>query len=250
MNLEVEQISKEEVRENMKRMKNGKAVCPNDIPVEVESERMPEEWRDSILIPIFKNKGDVNSCSNYRRIKLISHSMKLWERVIEIRLRSELTFSEQQYGFMPGKSTTDALFALRLLMEKYREGQKELHCVFVDLEKAYDKVPREELWYCMRKSGLAVKYVRIVQDMYDDSITAVRCAVGVTEGIEVKVGLHQGSALSPCLFAMVMDRVTDDIREEAPWTMMFADDIVICSESKARVEEKLESWIYALERRE
>ena len=67
-------------------------------------------------------------------------------------------------------------------MEKYREGQKELPCVFVDLEKAYDKVPREEVWYCMRKSGLAEKYVRIVQDMYDDSTTAVRCAVGVTDG--------------------------------------------------------------------
>ena len=269
VNLEVESVSNEEVRENMQRMKNGKAVGPDDIPVEVwkclgesalkfltklynrtmESERMPEEWRDSVLIPIFKNKGDVQSCSNYRGIKLISHTMKLWERIVEKRLRSDLKFSNQQYGFMPGKSTTDALFALRVLMEKYREGQKELHCVFVDLEKAYDKVPREEVWYCMRKSGLAEKYVRIVQDMYNDSTTAVRCAVGVTEGFEVKVGLHQGSALSPCLFAMMMDRMTDEIREEAPWTMMFADDIVICSESKEQVEEKLESWRYALERR-
>ena len=56
---------------------------------------MPEEWRDSILITIFKNKGDVQSCSNYRGIKLISHTMKLSERVVERRLRSELTFSEQ-----------------------------------------------------------------------------------------------------------------------------------------------------------
>ena len=149
------------------------------------------------------------------------------------------------------ESTTDALFALRVLMETYREGQKELHCVFVDLEKDYDKVPREEMWYCMRKSGLAEKYVIIVPYMYDDSTTApaVMCVVGVTERFEVKAGLHQGSALSPCLFAMVMDRMTDEIREEAPWTMMFADDIVICSESKEKVEEKLESWIYALERR-
>ena len=61
--------------------------------------------------------------------------------LIERRLRRDLPFSNQQYGFMPGKSTTDALFALRVLMEKYREGPKELHCVFVDLEKAYDKVP-------------------------------------------------------------------------------------------------------------
>ena len=98
-------------------------------------------------------------------------------------------------------------------MEKYREDQKELHCVFMDLEKAYDKVPREEVLYCMRKSGLAEKYVRIVQDMYDGSTTAVMCAIGVTEGFDVKVGLHQGSALRPCLFAMMMYMTTDEIRE-------------------------------------
>ena len=250
--------------ENMKRMKNGKAVGPDDIPVDVwkclghialefltklynrtmESERMPEEWRDSIMIPIFKKKGDVQSCNNYRGIKQISHSMNLWERVVEIRLRSELTFSEQQCGCMPGRSTIDVLFALRGLMEKSREGQNELHCAFVELDKAYNKVPREEVWYCKRKSRLAEKYARIVQDMYDDSITSVRCAVGVTEGFEVKVGLHQRWALSSCLFAMVMDRMTDDI-----FTMMFVYDIVICSESKERLEDKLKSWRYPLERR-
>ena len=55
------------------------------------------------------------------------------------------------------------VYALRVLMEKYREGQNELHCVFVDLEKACDKVPREEIWYCMRKSGLAEKYVCMLE---------------------------------------------------------------------------------------
>ena len=116
-----------------------------------------------MLIPMFKNKGDVHSCSNYAVIKLISHTTKRCERIIERRLRCDWTFNNQQYGFVPGKSTTDAVFALRVLMKKYREGQKELHCVFVDLEKAYDKVSREEVWYCMIKSGLAEKYVRIVQ---------------------------------------------------------------------------------------
>ncbi|KAK3513060.1 hypothetical protein QTP70_000945 [Hemibagrus guttatus] len=240
-------------------MKSGKAVGPDDIPVEVwkclgeaavefltnlfnrvlESERMPEEWR-SVLVPIFKNKGDVQSCSNYRGIKLMSHTMKVWERVVEARLRKVVEICELQYDFMPRKSTTDAIFALRILMEKYRDGQTELHCVFVDLEKAYDRVPREELWYCMRKSGVAEKYVRVVQDMYERSRTVVRCAVGQTEEFKVEVGLHQGSALSPFLFAIVMDQLSEEVRQGSPWTMMFADDIVICSESREQVEVALE----------
>ncbi|KAK3533354.1 hypothetical protein QTP70_017158, partial [Hemibagrus guttatus] len=134
-------------------------------------------------------------------------------------------------------------------MEKYRDGQRELHCVFVDLEKAYDRVPREELWYCMRKSGVAEKYVRVVQDMYERSRTVVRCAVGQTEEFNVEVGLHQGSALSPFLFAIVMDQLPEEVIQESPWTMMFADDIVICSESREQVEENLERWRFALERR-
>ncbi|KAK3545256.1 hypothetical protein QTP70_002579, partial [Hemibagrus guttatus] len=265
----VDKIRKDEVRKALKRMKSGKAVGPDDIPVEVwkclgeaaveflaslfnrvlESERMPEEWRRSVLVPIFKNKGDVQSCSNYRGIKLMSQTMKVWERVVEARLRKVVEICEQQYGFMPRKSTTDAIFALRILMEKYRDGQRELHCVFVDLEKAYDRVPREELWYCMRKSGVAEKYVRVVQDMYERSRTVVRCAVGQTEEFNVKVGLHQGSALSPFLFAIVMDQLSEEVRQESPWTMMFADDIVICSESREQVEENLERWRFALERR-
>ncbi|KAK3573460.1 hypothetical protein QTP86_024674 [Hemibagrus guttatus] len=134
-------------------------------------------------------------------------------------------------------------------IEKYRDGQRELHCVFVDLEKAYDRVPREELWYCMRKSGVAEKYVRVVQDMYERSRTVVKCAVGQTEEFKVEVGLHQGSALSPFLFAIVMDQLSEEDRQESPWTMMFADDIVICSESREQVEENLERWRFALERR-
>ncbi|KAK3565937.1 hypothetical protein QTP86_022753, partial [Hemibagrus guttatus] len=230
----VDKIRKDEVREALKRMRSGKAVGLDDIPVEVwkclgaaavefltslfnrvlESERMPEKWRRNVLVPIFKNKGDVQSCSNYRGIKLMSHTMKLWERVVEARLRKVVEICEQQYGFIPRKSTTDAIFALRILMEKYRDGQRELHCVFVDLEKAYNRVSREELWYCMRKSGVAEKYVRVVQDMYERSRTVVRCAVGQTE--EFKVEKKEWLCLN-CQTQRLMSGGLDDTPLLAPY---------------------------------
>ena len=84
-------------------MKKGKAVGPDELPVEVSKcmgkmgiqfltrmfnrllmgERMPEEWRRSVLIPIYKNKGDAQCCGNYRGIKLMSQTMKVWEKIIE-----------------------------------------------------------------------------------------------------------------------------------------------------------------------
>ena len=179
----------------------------------------------------------------------MSHTMKVWERIIEARLRNREEISKQQYRFMPGKGTADAMFVLRMLMEKYRKGQGELHYVFVDLDTAYDRVPRKELWYCMRKSGLVEKYVRLVHNMYEGSETVVRCAVRTTESFKVKVGLHQGSASSPFLFAVIMDRLTDEVRREPPWTMLFDDDIVFCQETREKVERKLELWRYVLKRR-
>ena len=104
----VRRIQELEVREALKMMKGGKAMGPDGIPIKVwrclrdiaivwltkmfnnifRSNKMPEEWRKSILVPIYKNKRDIQSCTNYRGIKLMSHTMKLWERVIEHRLRA------------------------------------------------------------------------------------------------------------------------------------------------------------------
>ncbi|KAK3539722.1 hypothetical protein QTP70_012263 [Hemibagrus guttatus] len=131
--------------------------------------------------------------------------------------------------------------------ERRKKSRRGELCGIENLEKAYDTVPREELWYCMRKSGVAEKYVRVVQDMYERSRTMVRCAVGQTEGSKSRWDCIR--PLSPFLFAMVMDQLSEEVRQESPWTMMFADDIVIYSESRGQVEENLEMWRFLLERR-
>ena len=91
--------------------------------------------------------------------------------------------------------------------------------------------------------------MRLVQDMYEESERVVKCAVGITESFKVKVGLHQGSSLSPFLFAVIMDRLTDEVRREPPWTMLFADDIEIFESTREEVEQILDFWKYALKRR-
>ena len=101
----------------------------------------------------------------------------------------------------------------------------------------------------MRKSGMAKKYLRLVQDMYEGSETVMRCVVGTTESFKVNIRLHQRLALSLFLFPVIMDRLTDEIKREPPWTMLFADDIVICKETREEVEWRLECRRYALERR-
>ena len=92
--------------------------------------RRSQTWQKSILIPIFKNKGDIVKCGNYRGIKQMCHSMKLYERVHENRLRNIVSISEEQFRFGKVQSTTDAIFALRQLQERYREGQQEEETLF------------------------------------------------------------------------------------------------------------------------
>ncbi|CAK1589588.1 unnamed protein product [Parnassius mnemosyne] len=221
------------------RERNGRDVS--------HEEQIPEEWCSSILVPIFKNKGDVQNCSSYRGIKLMSHTMKVWERVIERRMREECEITQNQFGFMPGRGTTDAIFALRQLCEKYKRVHKDLHMVFVDLEKAYDRVPREVVWWALKMKGMPGKYVRLVRAMYRASRTCVRSAAGTTGSIDVAVGLHQGSALSPYLFLLIMDALTSDLQDEAPWCMLFADDIVLVGEEGIEVQSRLTGWQRRLE---
>jgi hypothetical protein len=255
-------IQESDVKDALKRMKGSNAMGPDGIPIEVwrccgdvaivwltklfnlifRSNKMLDEWRRSILVPIFKNKGDVQSCTNYRGIKLMSHTMKLWEKIIEHRLRGVTNVTENQFGFMSGRSTMEAIFLIRQLMERCRKQKKDLHMVFIDLQKAYDKVPRNVMWWVLQKHKVSTKYITLIKDMHDNVVISVRRSDGDTNDFPINIGLHQGSALSPYLFALVMDEVTRDIQGGIPWCILFTDDVVLVDESRTEVDQKLELW--------
>ena len=147
---DVEDISGKEVRNRLRTMKKEKAQGPDDIPVKawialsnngveflanffnrlLREEKTPDERRRSVPVTLYKGKGDIKDCGNYRGIKLMSYTMKLWERIIGTRIRKKVTIAVQQFGFMPGRSTTDAIFCPRMLLEKLTEGQKAVHCAY------------------------------------------------------------------------------------------------------------------------
>ena len=140
---------------------------------------MPEERKNNILVPLFKNKGDAQVCGNYKGIKLLSHTIKLWERVIKRRIRQQTVIIENQFGFMLVRSTIEAIHVLRKLMEKYGERKKDLHIVFIDLVKAYDSMPRRVIWESFKVRGISSVYIKTIRDMYNRVSTKIQTPVGL-----------------------------------------------------------------------
>ena len=139
-------------------IKPGKAAGPSEVCAEMisangevgvsvmmelcqrvlDGKRMPDEWQTSVLIRILKGKGDVTRCNSYKRIKLLEHAIKIVERVLERKNRELVNIDSMQFGFMPGRGTTDALFVVRRMQEEDRNKKKKLYMCFVDIEKAFD----------------------------------------------------------------------------------------------------------------
>jgi hypothetical protein len=99
--------------------------------------------------------------------------MKLYERVIEHRRRGMVHITMNQFGFMPERSTMEAFFLIRQVMERYKEQKKDLHMVFINLEKAYDKISRNLMWWALDKHKVLTKYVTLIKDMYGKVVTSV-----------------------------------------------------------------------------
>ncbi|XP_047480602.1 uncharacterized protein LOC125033263 [Penaeus chinensis] len=175
-----------------------------------------KDWGTSILVPVYKEKSNVLECGNHRGIKLLEYLLKVKEKILDQKIREVVDIGNMQLALDRGE-------ARQIL------------------------VPRELVYWCLPKKGVPEYLINIVKDTYESVTTMVRTPQGTSEEFEVKVGLHQGSSLSPLLFIIVIDVVSEECGGGLLWEMLFADDLVISATSEKNLEAQLRKWKKALE---
>ena len=228
---------------------------------------VPADWVCACIVPLFKGKGDVYECGNFRGISLLSVVGKVYGRVLinRIKDKTEAAISEVQGGFRRGRGCVDQVFVVRQICEKYLGKGKDVYFAFMDLEKAYDRVDREAMWDVLRLYGVGAKLLKAVKSMYVGSKACVRVGNEVSESFPVKVGLRQGCVMSPWLFNMYIDGVVREVNarvlgrglelrdeNDGVWEinqLLFADDTVLIANSEKELRQLVTEFGKVCERR-
>ena len=250
------------VKKAISQMKAGKAPGPSGIVVDmiraagemgasmirdlaaatIRDGKVPSNWEQNFIVCLYKGKGDALERGNYHGLKLTEQAMEVLERIVDGLTRQVVSIDDSQFGFVLGGGTTDAIFLVRQLQEKYLATNKRLHMAFVDLEKAFDRVPRKVIWWALRNLGVDEWIWRLVQGMYSNARSCVRVGEGYSEEFKRKVGVHQGSVLSPLLFVIVLEALSREFCSVVPWEDLYADDLVIIAESLEECVRRLLTW--------
>lgn len=267
-------ILREEVEAAVKSLKNGKAPGIDNIPSELiknggsitidvltkicnkiwQTGQWPTTWTQSLVITLPK-KGNLQQCSNYRTISLISHPSKVMLKVLLNRMKpqAENIIAEEQAGFREGRSTTEQIFNLRIISEKYQQHQRDLYHVFVDFKKAFDRVWHQALWNTMRKYNMGRKLVHSIEQLYANASSAILLNGNIGEWFRTTVGVRQGCLLSPTLFNVFLERIMTEALDQHEGTvsiggrtitnLRFADDI----DGLAGEEQELQDLVQRLD---
>lgn len=261
----VEEPTMKEMDDALKHMKNNKAPGTDGMAVELlkqggeackkalyrlilqvwRNEKMPNEWQQAVICPIYK-KGKRTKCENYRGISLLCSAYKILARILLHRLLPyiEENLEEHQAGFRKGMSTTDQIFILRQVIEKTWEFDKKLYCLFIDFKKAYDSVNRESIWRIMEESGIPSKLIGLTRMCIEKTECKVRVEGRESECFTVETGVKQGDCISPSLFNLVLEKALKKASSIGRGTIVgdevkllaFADDIVVLAEEEEELK--------------
>ena len=262
-----------EVKRALEEMKAGKAAGEDGIVAEIykaggprvleilqmilnsayREEVVPDDWQQGVTCPIYKNKGSRQECGQHRGITLLAHIEKIYERILERRIRAQVedNLGEWQHGFRPGRSTTDLIFALKIHMEKVREWGNSREVVFIDMEKAFDCINRNNLWRALLDEhyGINPKLIRAVKSLYKNCKNKVKGDNIDSSWFSIETGVRQGGVISPLLFIIYMDKCMREIcRDETEETLAYADDVAVIASSPEGLQNAVDRWTLGLER--
>jgi hypothetical protein len=163
-------------------------------------EELPEEWKESVIVPIYKN-GDKTDCSNYRGISLLSTAYKILSNLLSrLTPYAEKIIGDNQCGFRHNRSTTDHIFSIHQIHEKKWEYNEAVHELFIDFKKACDSVRREVLYNILIEFGILLNLGRLMKMCLSETYSRVWVGKHLSETFPIKNGLKQGFALSLLLF--------------------------------------------------
>ena len=171
-----------------------------------KKEKLPEEWKESIIVPIYK-KGDKTDCNNYRGISLLPTTYKILSNILLSRLipYAKEIIGDHECGFRSNRSTIDHIFCIRQILEKKWEYNEPVHQLFIDFKKAYNSVKREVLYKILIEFGIPRKLVSLIKMRLAETYSRIRVVKNVSDRFPIKNGLKQGNALSPILFNFALE---------------------------------------------
>ena len=199
-----------------------KSLASNEITLQLlndiisdfwENETPPSDW-DIGLLKILPKKGDLSKPGNYRGIMLLEVSYKIIAIIIHQRLQPivEQLDHETQCGFRQGRGCMDAVFTVKLAMKKRREHQTETWILFLDLVKAFDRVPRELLWLVLLKYGIPPKLVSVIKSLHLNFEVNFEYD-GISHNLRCTIGVKQGDILGPVLFIIFLAAIMESWRK-------------------------------------
>ena len=219
----------------------------------LKSEIFPDDWNISLQSPLHKG-GDPLDTNNYRGISLTSCLGKCFTSILSERLYNYVDSSEklgrEQCAFRKGYRTTDNIFCLKSIINKYINNTKgKLYACFIDFRKAFDCVWREALFYKLLKLGANGNFYQILKSMYTSTAAKVKLTKGVSDVFYPNMGIRQGDCLSPLLFNLFINDISDHLVNTDPIEigntklshLLFADDLLLLSTSKQGLQNALDS---------
>ena len=257
--ISLEPPTPEEVANAIKKTPTGRAPGADEIPSEFlkaslapsamklvelcrliwKEERVPNDWKEGVILPIYKNKGDRRCTSSYRPITLLSVPSKIVTAIILRRIQPLIlsTRRPQQAGFTPKRSTSDCILALRVLAQQRREYRQPLLAAYIDLKSAFDSIDRGVLWLLLKGIGVPSKYIAILRDLYSDTYSRVRTDGKLSAAFPTTSGVRQGCVAAPNLFNTAVDFWLSNAFAKCPnlgvdyhsriTDLSYADDVVI-----------------------